>query len=58
MFVSISNDGPTNALKEVNNLFHPMGATDYNKAEELNFEMQIGTKRYPEYAIRSLAEAL
>ena len=29
----------------------------YNKGRELSFEMQIGSKKYPEYSIRSLAEA-
>ena len=34
-----------------------MGSATYNKAKELSFEMQIGSKKYPEYPIRSLAEA-
>ena len=32
-------------------------STDYNKNRELNFEMQIGSKKYPEYPMQSLAEA-
>ena len=44
VFVSLSHaNGTAIAAKEVNNLFHPMG-TDYNKAEELSFDMQIGAK--------------
>ena len=57
VFVSFSfNDGTANASKEVNNFFHPMNGV-YSKAGELSFEMQIGAKKYPEYPIRSLAEA-
>ena len=57
VFVSMSNDDT--GKKEVNDFWHPMavasGAYDYDK--ELNFELQIGSKKYPEYPIRSVAEA-
>jgi len=43
VFVSLSNDGSGNDLKEVSNFYHPMGV-EYNKAAELSFEMQIGAK--------------
>ena len=34
-----------------------MGSGQYNYSEELQFQMQIGSKMIPEYPIRSLAEA-
>ena len=42
---------------EVDNFYHPMGG-GYNRDKELEFEMQIGSKKFPEYPIRSAAEAL
>ena len=40
------------------NFYHPMSAvTSYSKAHELEFQIQIGSKLYPEYPIRSLAES-
>ena len=41
---------------EVDNFFHPM-AGNYYSTNELEFEMQIGSKKFPEYPIRSSAEA-
>ena len=41
---------------EVNNFYHPMGGS-YDKDRELSFEIQIGSKKYPEYPIQSAAEA-
>ena len=32
-------------------------SVQYNKAHELEFQVQIGSKLYPEYPIRSLAES-
>ena len=44
--------------KEWLNFYHPMSAeTSYSKAHELEFQIQIGSKLYPEYPIRSLAES-
>jgi hypothetical protein len=40
-----------------NDFWHPMAAGDYNYANELQLQIQIGSKLYPEYPIRSLAEA-
>ena len=34
-----------------------MGATEYDLAKEVEFEVQIGNNRFPQYPIRSLAEA-
>jgi hypothetical protein len=34
-----------------------MATSDYNYASELQLQIQIGSKLYPEYPIRSLAEA-
>ena len=37
---------------EVANFYHPTGG-GYNHDKELEFEMQIGSKKFPEYPIRS-----
>ena len=34
-----------------------MGENAYNHSKEIEFQMQIGSKLYPEYPIRSHAEA-
>ena len=44
------------ARKEVNYFWHPMGATAYDHSKELEFQMQIGSKLFSEYPLRSLAE--
>ena len=56
VFVTLSNDSA--ARKEVNNFFHPMAdaAGVYDSTREIEFEMQIGSKKPPEYPIRSVAE--
>ena len=41
---------------EVNNFWHPMEG-NYDHDKELKFECQIGSKKFPEYPIRSSAEA-
>ena len=33
-----------------------MGSTNYDRTKQLEFQMQIGSKLFPEYPIRSLAE--
>ena len=44
--------------KEWLNFYHPMSTSVlYNKTHELEFQCQIGSKLYPEYPIRSLAES-
>jgi hypothetical protein len=40
-----------------NDFWHPMEGTDYDYNKELQLQIQIGSKLYPEYPIRSLAEA-
>ena len=42
--------------KELDTFFHPMGGA-YDKTKELSFEMQIGSKKYPEYPIQSASES-
>ena len=40
--------------------YHPMQGEDglsYNSAEELEYQIQLGAKLYPEYPVRSVAEA-
>jgi len=53
---------PDPGISEVNFFYHPMNPTaadtkyyDYN--EELEFQIQVGSKLFPEMGIRSLAEA-
>lgn len=53
VYVSLSTDD--GGAKEVNNFYHPMGGV-YDKAKELSFEMQIGSKKYPEYPMQSSSE--
>ena len=52
IFVSMSQSGG----HEVNNFWHPMAGI-YDHDKELEFECQIGSKKFPEYPIRSSAEA-
>ena len=52
--VTMSSD--SNNGREVNNFYHPMGGA-YDSTKELEFEMQTGSKKFPEYPIRSAAEA-
>ena len=54
VYVSLSTDN--GGAKEVNNFYHPMGGA-YDKAKELSFEMQIGSKKYPGYPIQSASES-
>lgn len=42
--------------KAWNNFFHPMAGT-YNPANELEYQVQIGSKLFPEYPVQSSAEA-
>ena len=46
-------------IKEFNNLWHPMatGNGAYEDFLELEMQVQIGSKLYPEYPIRSVSEA-
>ena len=43
--------------KEVNYFWHPMGSTKYVHGQEIEFQLQVGSKLFPEYPIRSLPEA-
>lgn len=49
--------GASKTEKESNYFWHPMGATKYDSVSELQFQLQIGSKLFPEYPIRSLGEA-
>jgi len=46
-------------LKEFNNFWHPMsaGAGVYDDGKEIELHVQIGSKLYPEYPIRSVSES-
>jgi len=52
VFVTLSKS----SSQEVDNFYHPMGG-NYVYEKELEFEMQIGSKKFPEYPIRSVSEA-
>ena len=55
VYVSLSNDQNSNK-SEVDDFLNPMGAT-YDFQKELQFQMQLGNKLFPEYPIRSVAES-
>ena len=62
VFVSFYKTPTTDAAtdKEWLNFMHPMeyaGGLLYDKGYEMEFQMQIGSKLYPEYPIRSLSES-
>ena len=57
VYVSLYASSGSSARKEANYFFHPMGSDRYDSLQELQFQMQIGSKLIPEYPIRSLAEA-
>ena len=62
VFVSFYKTPTTHAAtdKEWLNFMHPMeyaGGLLYDKGYEMEFQMQIGSKLYPEYPIRSLSES-
>ena len=64
MFNSVGINTKTDR-KNFNTFYHPMGGpgdgggTDgvYDSARELQFQVQIGSKQFPEYPIRSASEA-
>ena len=47
VYVSLSNDNNSNK-PEVNDCLNPMGAT-YDFQKELQFQLQLGNKLFPEY---------
>ena len=63
IFMSMEGPNPTAAtaakLKSFNNFWHPnaVGAGVYNAGKEVELQVQVGSKLYPEYPIRSSAEA-
>lgn len=59
VFVSLTrrDSDASPSLNEANYFWHPIGGENYNHKQELEFHMQIGSKLFPEYPIRSLAEA-
>ncbi len=56
VFVTLSSDDATVGGEEVNNFYHPMFGASYDFTKEIEFEMQIGSKKFPEYPMRSLSE--
>ena len=53
MFVSLFSEQNHPADGEVNTFWHPMGTTEYDVNKEIEFQLQVGSKLYPEYPIRS-----
>jgi len=47
-------------LKDFNNFWHPMSVANgaYDEAKEVELQIQIGSKLYPEYPIRSASESM
>ena len=59
IFLTFYKDIPDNQVeKEWSNFYHPMrGSALYDSGYELEYQVQIGSKLYPEYPVRSVAEA-
>ena len=64
--VFITFDGPHTGsstdwiplLKTTNNFIHPMNSSaTYDSSKEMEFQIQIGSKLFPEYPVKSLGEA-
>ena len=56
-----NNDDGMNRLKHATYFFHPnatRGDGKYNIDDEHNFQIQVGSKLYPEYPVSSVAESL
>jgi len=58
---TIKDTATTLVHKPFNTFTHPMSGTDYtgggyDYSEELQWQLQIGSKNFPEYPVRSLAE--
>ena len=53
-----TNTSSATNIKEYNNFWHPMasGSGLYNSGKELELHVQIGSKLFPEYPIRSISE--
>ena len=63
IFLTFFKAGQANAnyYKETNLYYHPMyvqnaGATDYIYDREMELQIQIGSKLFPEYPVKSIAE--
>ena len=64
LFITFYKTGHTDTYEPFNKEwaagYHPMLAGDglyYNSAEEIEYQIQLGAKLYPEYPVRSVAEA-
>ena len=60
IFVTYDGEHTGDALgyfKEVNDMFHPTKGYRYDANKELEYQIQIGSKLFPVYPVRSLAEA-
>jgi len=59
--VGAAHSTQTDNLKELNNFWHPMSSETapgaYNGGKEVELHVQIGSKVYPEYPIRSVSES-
>jgi hypothetical protein len=59
IFITFYKDIANNVMeKEWNNFYHPMrNQPYYDSGYELEYQVQIGSKLYPEYPVRSISEA-
>ena len=63
MFITLYKNSHTDTYEPFNKEwaagYHPMlgGGGSYNSAKEIEYQIQLGAKLYPEYPVRSVAEA-
>ena len=65
-FITLANSTPTEPIahKSFNDFFHPLATLSavggkhlYDKDYEMEYQIQIGSKLFPEYPVRSLSES-
>jgi hypothetical protein len=56
IFVTLFKEPANRNLRNEVNLFYHRMAGTYNKAQEIQFELQLGSKKWPEYPMLSQAE--
>ena len=59
IFVTFDKSTHTHCtVKEFNDFYHPMhNDTNYNSGYEIRYQIQIGSKLFPEYPVQSVSEA-
>ena len=56
VFIGLGGPNGDSRSKQWNNFFHPM-AGSYDPAHELEYQVQIGSKLFPEYPVQASSEA-